>query len=419
MRKPYASAAPAALAGLPVTGDFAGACAAAAAALNRADPRADFRLRARDPRQDMQYGESLALAVDPIPYRRARLALARARRAWPDCAGVWLASAAVETVLARFPAALAFLSHAAKRAPRSPWVYAWRGVARSLDQRRLRSQNLSAALSDLDAALAGGASAAFVAPWRAELRHDLDDREGALADLALIPPSDPSAPWARVELGEILCECGRVAEALAVFDGLVEDHPRSSWAWATRGRTLATTGHPERGLRDLARAVRLAPRSAAARAWRAEALRGLGRYEESLAELDRATRLDPRYTLGWVWRGRVKLLLGRPADALKDLDRAVRLDARYRLALAWRGEALFKLGRTREAARDFARVAPLDPRRTWTPAVGEGVRVDAGARERAYWDDLERRVRENPSDARARGLLDQALARGRAARETA
>ncbi len=406
--------APAALAGLTESGDFAAACSAAAAALGLSDPRADFRLRARDPRQDMQYGESLLLVPDAAPYRRARLVLSRARRAWPSCAGAWLAGAAVETVLARFPAALALYARASRLAAGSAWVPAWRGVARALDERRRRSERLRSALADFDLALERGADPAFVAPWRAELRHDLDDREGALADLARIPDGDPSALWARVERGEILCECGRVGDALKEFDRLVAENPKASWAWATRGRTLATTGHPAQGLVDLDRAVSLAPKSAVPRAWRSEALRGLGRYADALKDLDRATRLDPRYTLGWMWRGRLKLLLGRPGDALKDLDRGVRLDPRYRLGLAWRGEALFKLGRTREAARDFARVAPMDPRRSWTPAVGEGVRVDAGRREQAYWEDLERRVTLAPGDRWARRLLDAALSRERA-----
>jgi tetratricopeptide (TPR) repeat protein len=407
------AAAPASLVALPETGDFARAAASAAAALGLSDPRADFRLRARDPRQDMQYGESLLLAEDPAPYRRARLVLARARRAWPSCAGGWLAAGAAETVLARFPAALPLFARAARLSPGSAWVPAWRGVARALDERRRRSERLGLALADLDLALARGADPAFVAPWRAELRHDLDDREGALADLARVPEDDASSLWARVERGEILCECGRVDDALAEFGRLVAENPKASWAWATRGRTLATTGRAAEGLCDLDRAVRLAPRSAVARAWRSEALRRLGRYAEARADLDRATRLDPRYALGWVWRGRLKLLLGRPADALKDLDRAVRLDPRYRLALAWRGEALFKLGRTRAAARDFARVAPMDPRRSWTPAAREGDVADASVRERAYWADLEERVRASPRDRWARRLLGEALARGK------
>ncbi len=411
--------APAALTALPASGDLSAACAAAAAALGLADPRADFRLRARDPRQDMQYGESLALVAGPATYRRARLVLARARRAWPSCAGAWLAAGAVETVLARFAAALPLHARAARLAPGSAWVPAWRGVARALDARRRRSEDLRGALDDLGLALDRGASPAFVAPWRAELRHDLDDRDGALADLALIPAGDASFLWARVERGEILCECGRVGDALAEFDVLVDERPRESWAWALRGRTLATTGRAAEGLSDLDRAIKLSPGSAAARAWRSEALRRLGRYRAALADLDRAAALDPRYTLAWVWRGRLKLLLGRPAEALKDLDRAAKLDPRYRLGLAWRGEALFKLGRTREAAREFARVAPMDPRRSWTPAAREGAIVDASSREDAYLSDLEGRVRERPRDVWARRLLEQALSRGVSGREGA
>ncbi len=387
---------------------------AAARTFGLASPGADFVLKTRDPRQDLQYGESLLLVADAAPYRRARLVAARARRAWPRESGAWLAAGAIEACLARPAAALVLLDRAVKLDPSSGWARAWRGVARALASRRSRrGDGLREALADLDAALARGASDAFVRPWAAELRHDLDDRDGALADLARIPNDDVSALWARVERGEILCECGRTGEALDEFSRLVVELPGEAWAWALRGRTLATTGRASEGLGDLDRAAKLAPRSAAVRAWRSEALRRLGRYRAARADLDRATALDPGYTLAWIWRGRLKLLAGRPAEALKDLDRAVRLDVRYRLGLAWRGEALFKLGRTREAARDFAAIAPMDPRRTWTVPAREGVVPVAAAREDAYWADLERRAKKYPGDRWARRLLDEARSRGR------
>lgn len=386
----------------------------AAKSLGLVPSGADFVLKTRDPRQDLQYGESLLLVDDAAPYRRARLIAARARRVRPTEAGAWLAAGAVEACLARPAAALVLLDRAVKLDPRSGWARAWRGVARALEARRQRREvGLREALADLDAALARGTSDAFVRPWAAELRHDLDDRDGALADLSRIPNDDASALWARVERGEILCESGRAGEALEEFSRLVAERPGEAWTWALRGRTYATTGRVSEGLADLDRATRLAPRSAAVRAWRSEALRRLGRYRAARADLDRATVLDPGYTLAWIWRGRLKLLLGRPADALMDLDRAVRLDARYRLGLAWRGEALFKLGRAREAARDFAAITPMDPRRTWTVPSREGVVPGAAAREAAYWADLERRAKDFPRDRSARRLLDEARSRGR------
>ena len=363
----------------PRTGDLAAAAGV------------DFVFRSRDPRQDLQYGESLLLVEDPAPYRRARLAAARARRLWPKTAGSWLLSGAIETCLARPELALPYLTKAAALDKGSGWILAWRAIARAtLSRRRRREEGLREALADFDRAFDLGVGDSFARPWSAELRHDLDDREGALYDLALLPSGDPSELWARVERGEILCECGRTEDALAEFTRLTAENPGQAWAWALRGRTLATTGRAAEGLLDLDRAARLTPRSAAVRAWRSEALRRLGRYKDARADLDRAVRLDPRYTLAWVWRGRLKLLAGRPADALKDLDRAVRLDPRYRLGLAWRGEALLKLGRVRGAARDFTAIAPMDPRRFWNAPANEGVVPDAAARERACVSDLAR-----------------------------
>ncbi|MBI3554096.1 MAG: tetratricopeptide repeat protein [Elusimicrobia bacterium] len=347
----------------------------------------DFRLRERDPRQDMQYGESLMLCADPKLYREARRALSRIRTAAPRSAEAWLLSGIVETILARFKDAQSLLARAGGLAPKSPWPSAWRGVARALESRRLKSQDgLREALADLDAA-AQGEAARFVYPWRAELRHDLEDMEGALRDLERILSDESSSLWARVERGEILCETGRHDAALAEFDRLVRENPRASWARALRGRTLATTGREEESLSDLRRAAALDPKSASAKAWLAESLRKLGRYAEALKSLDAALRLDPRFVLAWVWRGRIRLLLGRFVDSLEDFNRAIRLDPRYQLAFAWRGEALFKLGRRQAAERDFRRVAPLDLARTWNPVLREGQRLTPEARARAFERD--------------------------------
>ena len=359
--------------GLARSGDFAGALRALGM---KAPP--DFVLKSRDPRQDMQYGESLLLCDAPAPYRRALRFLSRKRIEAPLLAGV------LETILGRFAPAIARLTLAVDDGAGS-FALAWRGVARALEERRRRrSDGLPEALKDLDLAIALGPARGFAYYWRAELRHDLEDPSGALEDLAEILKKNPGDAWARVERGEILCETGRAEEALAEFDRLVAALPKAAWARALRGRTLATTGREKESLPDLLKAITLAPRSGAARAWLSESYRKLGRHRDALAELDRAVKLEPSFALAWVWRGRLRLLQGKPALALKDLDRAVKLDARYKLALAWRGEALHKLGRKAEAARDFARVAPLDPARTWNPVLAEGELLTPEARARAY-----------------------------------
>ncbi len=377
---------PARASSLCEAGRFSEALAALAQETGVALPHApDFRLPQRDPRQDMQYGESLMLCEDPKPYRGARRVLSR----MPERPEVLLLSGIVETFLARFKTAEQFLDRAVKLSPDSPWPRAWRGVARALECRRLRTQEgLRGALADLDAA-ASGSAARFVYPWRAELRHDLEDMDGALKDLERILRDESASLWARVERGEILCETGRHDDALTEFDRLVRENPRAAWARALRGRTLATTGREAESLSDLRKAAALDRKSGSARAWLGESLRKLGRYAEALKSLDGALKVDPRFVLAWVWRGRIKLLQGKYAAAAKDLTHAIRLDPRYQLAFAWRGEALFKLGRRAQARRDFARVAPMDLARTWNPVLREGQRLTPEARSRAYEVDMQ------------------------------
>lgn len=345
----------------------------------------DFVLKSRDPRQDLQYGESLLLVDDPKPYLAARRWLSKARRS--GGAAALLASGAVECVLARFAAAERLLTLALKEDATLADAWLFRGIARSLEARSLKThEGLLLALKDLDRAVALRADGAR--HWRAELRHDLDDHAGALEDLDAILKESPGDTWSKVERGEILCEKGRHQEALAEFDALARKHPRAPWALALRGRTLATTGRERESLPDLRLAARLAPKSGAARAWLSESLRKLGRYGEARRLLDEAVRLEPGFALAWVWRGRLKLLTGDLRGAAADLSRAIKLDPRYQLAFAWRGEALHKLGRRAQARRDFARVAPLDLSRTWNPVLREGEPLTPEARRAAFERDL-------------------------------
>lgn len=344
----------------------------------------DFALKSRDPRQDLQYGESLLLVEDARPYLAARRWLAKARRT--GGAAALLASGAVECVLARFASAERLLSRALEKDAALADAWLFRGIARSLKARsRKTHEGLLLALEDFDRAVALRADGAL--HWRAELRHDLDNSAGALEDLERILARAPAETWARVERGEILCETGRHAEALSEFDALARKHPRAPWALALRGRTLATTGRERESLPDLRRAARLAPKSGAARAWLSESLRKLGRYGEARRLLDEAVKLEPGFALAWVWRGRLKLLAGDLRGAAADLSRAIKLDPRYQLAFAWRGEALHKLGKRARARRDFARVAPLDLSRTWNAVLREGQTLTPEARRAAFERD--------------------------------
>jgi len=395
-------------------GDLRGAYRAAARAAGVIAPGPDFELDRRDPRQDLQYGESIALCEDPGRYRGAVPALARIARRLPRLAGVELLAGVTETALGRYDRALPCLDRAVALDPGSSWAWAWRGVARSLQARLAKSEKaLLPALKDLDRAVELGSARHFARRWRAELRHDLEDAAGAMSDLERILEETPGDLWACVELGEILCERGRFDEAMHQFDRLVKRLPGTAWAFALRGRTLATSGRAQESLRDLERAVRLAPRVASNRAWLSEAYRKLGRYQAALKQLDVAVRQQPGFVLAWIWRGRLRLGLGLYAEAVADLNRAIRLDPRYRLAYAWRGEANFKLGRLPQAAEDFSRpgISPMDPRNTWMPRLKEGVPVETEARGKAFWEDLSRAVQKRPKDRWVRRLWESSLQR--------
>jgi len=198
---------------------------------------------------------------------------------------------------------------------------------------------------------------------------------------------DPAAWLARANLGKVLYQEGRPAEAAAQFRQAIRLQPDSPEVHANLGNCLEAEGLADDARAEYAAALAISPKFAGARYDLGLSLLRSGRLDEAQAELRTALEIDPdhagaRNSLGLALAGQGKLpeameqyrlalglnpalpeahlnlgnalfRLGRPEEAVAEYREALRLEPGYSGAHNNLGYALAKLGRDNEAAAEF------------------------------------------------------------------
>ena len=172
---------------------------------------------------------------------------------------------------------------------------------------------------------------------------------------------NPGAWLARVNLGKVLYQEGRLAEAAAEFREAIRLQPDSPEAHADLGNCLEVEGLPEDARGEYAAALAINPGFAGARYDLGLSLLKSGGLEEALAQLRRTLEADPghaaaRNTLGLALAG-----LGRLPEAMEQYRLALGLDPKIPEAHLNLGNALFKLGRPQEAVAEYRLALSLEP----------------------------------------------------------
>jgi tetratricopeptide (TPR) repeat protein/outer membrane receptor protein involved in Fe transport len=134
---------------------------------------------------------------------------------------------------------------------------------------------------------------------------------------------------ARIELGEILFDLGRRAEARREFQRALAIDPQASRARAGLGWVNLVEGKVEAALGEF-RQARPPPRSALV--GMANALYRLDRFEEAEAVIAEAKRRFPSSPQPWTQAAFLHLIQGRVSEALSELEEALALDPRHALA---------------------------------------------------------------------------------------
>ncbi len=214
----------------------------------------------------------------------------------------------------------------------------------------------------------------------------------------------PDNARARTNLGNVLDDAGRWAEALREYDTALQLQPDYALAHYNRANLLVRHGRIDEVIAGYREAIRLDPRATHAHLNLGNTYAQQGRWAEAQAEFATVVRLDPTDALAHNNLGNALFNLGHPAEAAAAFERALPgLDnptLRFNLATA-----LATAGRPQAALEHFQAAAKQDPTRADIPySVGvlllnEGRRPEAIAR-------LREALRLDPNYAEARQLLN-------------
>jgi arylsulfatase A-like enzyme/Tfp pilus assembly protein PilF len=165
----------------------------------------------------------------------------------------------------------------------------------------------------------------------------------------------------RVALGAWLAEQGRLDEAFAEYDSVLEALPGHTVARNNRAVALARTGRAEQAMSELEEVVALAPTYADAH--NNLAAIAVFRKQWPLAEKHarRTLELDDGILEAWNNLGVALDEQGRHAEAAESFDRALAIDSMYWRARFNRGLVRRELGRVAEAREDLEAVLSAQP----------------------------------------------------------
>jgi tetratricopeptide (TPR) repeat protein len=179
--------------------------------------------------------------------------------------------------------------------------------------------------------------ALYDAATAAHRQGDLAGAEQAYLRLLAVEPGNPQI---RHPLGVLRAQQGKVAEALALLEGVMAQRPPDAGLLKDYGLVLAGAGRNEDALAAFDRALTLTSGDLELAQLRIEALLRLKRHAEVLTATDQALALQPEAAILLHQRGLALAALGRHDDAEVCFARVLQLKPDSDAALYERGTAL-------------------------------------------------------------------------------
>ncbi len=182
---------------------------------------------------------------------------------------------------------------------------------------------------------------------------------------------NPSSWLAQENLGVILANEGRTAEAFARYQEAVRLNPGYAETHGNYGNALTLAHRWADAAAEYREALRLRPDFAPATVnwsraeygWASELANG-GHLAEAVAHYEQALHLQPEYPEARAELGLAEVYSGRLREAVADLRQAVRLKPGSAQAHAYLGLALAQMGQLPDAVAEYRESLRFDPRDT-------------------------------------------------------
>jgi protein O-mannosyl-transferase len=228
---------------------------------------------------------------------------------------------------------------------------------------------------------------------------------------------NPGCWLAYNNLGNLLLDRGRKAEAISCYNQVLRLRPGDAIPHNNMGLALAAVGQLPGAIAQYQEALRIKPAYPEALDNFAIALRRAGRIPESIAECDEALRIAPNFAGARADRARALRVEGRLPEAIADFEAALGLQPENPETHADFGTALSQAGRLPDAIAEYEEALRLRP--SYAEVCDNlGVALAQANRLPEAVARLDEAVRLKPDDATARenlGLILHAMGRDREA----
>jgi Tfp pilus assembly protein PilF len=172
---------------------------------------------------------------------------------------------------------------------------------------------------------------------------------------------DPKSPTAHLNVGAVLADQGKLAEAIEHYRQALHFKPDYAFAHYNLGTALARRGQPAEAAEHYRRALAIKPDYAGALNNWGNTLTQMGKLAEAVELYRRALTIKPDYADAHYNLGVALAQQGKPAEAIELFQRALKIRPDYADAHRNWGSVLAQQGKPAEADEHFRRALRIRP----------------------------------------------------------
>ena len=161
--------------------------------------------------------------------------------------------------------------------------------------------------------------------------------------------------------GNALKDLGQLDEAVTSYSKAIQIRPDYAEAYYNRGIALQNLGQVEEAVASYNQAIQIRPDYAEAYSNCGVALQNLGQVDEAVASYNQAIQIEPDYAEAYYNRGNALKVLGQLHEAVASYNQAIQIRPDYAEAYNNRGNALQELGQLDEAVASYNQAIQIRP----------------------------------------------------------